>query len=190
MTGVQTCALPISVCNTDISCTRSTKNIAAHLTTDLMTGSASLYASKIILSRIIIPALAALAHPLGGGPPALGAAVGDLLFRHALTVTRPALICGSRARVDVVTAALGERTGKSTRPRRRDATAQMHDCGQVLARAEWPWIAARTLFNRLEIFRYLLLSRGFIHRVGRCVSLGWLPIPCADTDNAPYQCAH
>ena len=136
------------------------------------------------------PALAALSHPLGGGPPALGAAVGDLLFRHALTVTRPALICGSRARVGVVTAALGERTGKPTRPRRRDATAQMHDCGQVLARAEWPWIAARTLFNRLEIFRYLLLSRGFIHRVGRCVSLGWLPIPCADTDNAPYQCAH
>ena len=51
-----------------------------------------------LVDRAPRPALAALAHPLGGGPAAVGAAVRDLLFRHALTVTRPTLICGSRAR--------------------------------------------------------------------------------------------
>ena len=57
------------------------------------------------------PALAALSHPLRGGPPALGAAVGDLLFRHALTVTRPALICGSRARAGVAARRRGSGPG-------------------------------------------------------------------------------
>ena len=51
-----------------------------------------------LVDRAPRPALAALAHPLGGGPAAVGAAVRDLLFRHALTVTRPTLICGPRAR--------------------------------------------------------------------------------------------
>ena len=58
------------------------------------------------------PALAALTHPLRGGPPAFGAAVGDLLFRHALTVTRPALICGSRARVGVAARRWGSGPGR------------------------------------------------------------------------------
>ena len=51
-----------------------------------------------LVDRAPRPALPALAHPLRGGPPALGATVGDLLFRHDPTVTRPALICGSPAR--------------------------------------------------------------------------------------------
>ena len=49
--------------------------------------------------------------------------------------------------------------------------------------------SARTSHQAFELIQYLLLSRAFIHRVGRCVSLEWLTM-ATRIQIPPHNSAH